>query len=67
MLFRSLMSTFLPLAVVMVALTRLHLRIVSFAALQGWLPLCWVAGAAAIAGSVAVAGTADRRRWAAGA
>lgn len=63
----SLMSTFLPLAVVMVALTRLHLRIVSFAALQGWLPLCWVAGAAAIAGSVVVAGTADRRRWAAGA
>jgi len=51
----SLLSTFLPLAVVMVALTRLHLRIVSFATLQSWLPVIWVAGAAAIAVSVAVA------------
>jgi hypothetical protein len=61
----SLMSTFLPLALVVVALTRLHLRLVSFATLQNWLPLFWVAGVAAIAGSLVVAGTADRRRWAA--
>jgi hypothetical protein len=57
----SLLSTFLPLAVVMVAVTRLHRSIVSFAALQGWLPLIWVAGAAGIAASVAVARTAVRR------
>jgi hypothetical protein len=56
----SLMSTFLPLAVVMVALTRLHLSIVSFATLQSWLPVIWVAGAAGIAVSVAVARTVVR-------
>ena len=51
----GLMSTFLPLAVVMVALTRLHLSIVSFATLQAWLPVIGVAGAAGLAASVAVA------------
>jgi len=51
----SLMATFLPIALVMVALTRMHLSIVSFATLQSWLPVIWVAGAAAIAASVAVA------------
>jgi hypothetical protein len=50
----SLMSTFLPLAVIMIALTRGHLSLVSFASLQHWLPLFWVAGAAAIAASMAV-------------
>jgi hypothetical protein len=58
----SLLSTFLPLAFVLMAVTRLHLTIVSFAALQIWLPVLWVAGAAAIVGSIAVAGAADRRR-----
>jgi hypothetical protein len=61
----SLMSTFLPLALVMVAVTRLHLSLVSFATLQDWLPLIWPAGVAAVAVSVAVARTADHRRWAA--
>jgi hypothetical protein len=51
----SLMSTFLPIAVIMMALTRMHLRIVSFATLQEWLPVIWVAGAAVIGVSVAVA------------
>jgi hypothetical protein len=57
----SLMSTFLPIAVIMVALTRMHLSIVSFASLQRWLPLIWVAGAAVIAASVAVAVSAGGR------
>ena len=46
----------------MMAVTRLHLSIVSFAAIQDWLPLIWVAGAAAIAASVSAATIADRRR-----
>ncbi|MEU4221841.1 ABC-2 transporter permease [Actinoplanes sp. NPDC026623] len=58
----SLLSTFLPLALVMMALARLHLTIVTFAELQTWLPLLWVAGAAALVASVAVAVTADHRR-----
>jgi hypothetical protein len=58
----SAFCTFLPLALVMVALTRLHLTIVSFAAIQIWLPVIWVAGMAAIVASIAVAMTADRRR-----
>jgi hypothetical protein len=57
----SLLSTFLPLGVVLMTVTKLHRSIVSFAALQGWLPLIWVAGAAAIVASVAVARTAVRR------
>lgn len=58
----SLLSTFLPVALVMMAVTRLHLTIVTFASIQIWLPLLWVAGLAAIAASAAVAVTADLRR-----
>ena len=58
----SLMSTFLPIAVIMVALTRMHLSIVSFTALQHWLPLIWVAGVAALGASVAVA-VSGGGRW----
>jgi fructose-specific phosphotransferase system IIC component len=38
------------------------LTVVSFASIQTWLPLLWVAGIVATAASVAVAMTADRRR-----
>jgi hypothetical protein len=58
----SVMSTFLPLALVMLALTRLHLTIVTFATIQRWLPLIGLAGAAVLAASAAVATTADPRR-----
>lgn len=58
----SVLCTFLPLALVMLAVTRLHLTIVTFASIQIWLPLLWVAGMAAIVASVAVAMIADRRR-----
>jgi len=58
----SVLCTFLPLAVIMLAVTRLHLTIATFASIQAWLPVLWVAGAAAIVGSAAVAMTADHRR-----
>ena len=58
----SVLCTFLPLALIMLAVTRLHLTVVSFASIQTWLPLLWVAGIVATAASVAVAMTADRRR-----
>jgi len=57
----SVLCTFLPLAVVMMATTRLHLTILPFASMRSWLPLLWAAGAAAIAASAAVARAADRR------
>ncbi len=57
----SLLCTFLPLAVVMLAVTRLHLTIVPFASIQAWLPLIWVAGVAALVASAAVARVVDRR------
>ena len=50
----GLLVTYLPLALVMIAVTRLHLSIVSFATIERWLPLFWVAGAALLAASVAV-------------
>jgi hypothetical protein len=46
----------------MLALTRLHLTIVTFATIQRWLPLIGLAGAAVLAASAAVATTADPRR-----
>jgi len=58
----SVLCTFLPLAVIMLAVTRLHLTIATFASIQAWLPVLWVAGAAAIVGSAAVAMAADHRR-----
>lgn len=57
----SLLSTFAPLALVMIAVTRLHLTVVSVASLQPWLPVIWVAGAAAFAASAATAVTVDAR------
>ena len=57
----SLLSTFAPLALVMIAVTRLHLTVVSVSSLQHWLPVIWVAGAAAIVASAATAVTLDRR------
>lgn len=53
----GLPATTLPLALILVAVARLHLTIVPMA----WLPYVRVAGAAAIAASVAVAVATDRR------
>lgn len=58
----SVLCTFVPLALVMMAVTRLHLTIVTFASIQIWLPVVWAAGVAAIMVSAAVAMSADRRR-----
>lgn len=58
----SVLGTTLPLALVSLAIVRLHLTIVTTAPIQIWLPLLWVAGVAAIAASVAVAIAADQRR-----
>jgi len=58
----SVLCTFLPLALVMMAVTRLHLTILTFAQIQFWIPFVWVTGAAAIAASISVATIADRRR-----
>ena len=55
----SVLGTTLPLVVVVGTVYRLHLTIPSN---QVWLPFLWVAGAAAIVTSAAVAMTADRRR-----
>ncbi|MFI5611625.1 ABC-2 transporter permease [Amycolatopsis sp. NPDC051903] len=54
----SVLATTLPLALVMLAFVRLHPDIAS---VRIWLPALWVAGAAAIVASAAVAQTADRR------
>lgn len=59
----SVLATTLPMALIGVAVVRLHLTIPS---IQTWLPLLCVAGAAAIAASIAVAPTADQRRTRAG-
>jgi hypothetical protein len=59
----SLLCTFLPLALVMMAATRLHLTIVTLASIQPWLPLLWIAGVAATVASAVVAVTADRRHF----
>jgi hypothetical protein len=57
----GVLGTTLPLALVGVALVRLHLH-VSFEPLQVWLPLLGLAGVAVMAGSVAVAISIDQRR-----
>lgn len=57
----SILATTLPLAVVILAVLRLHLH-VSIESVQVWLPLVWVAGVAAMAASVAVAITTDQQR-----
>ncbi|WAL66184.1 ABC-2 transporter permease [Amycolatopsis cynarae] len=58
----SALGTVLPLALIMVAVARLHLSIVNIASIQIWLPLIWAAGVAALVASVRVAMAADRRR-----
>jgi hypothetical protein len=55
----SVLATTLPLALVMVAVTRVHLDLES---IQDWLPLFWAAGAAVIATSAALALHASRQR-----
>jgi hypothetical protein len=55
----SVLATTLPLALVMLAVTRVHLDLES---IQDWLPLFWAAGAAAIATSAALASHASRQR-----
>ncbi|MFE2071190.1 ABC-2 transporter permease [Streptomyces sp. NPDC059467] len=55
----SVLGTTMPLALVMLAVYRLHLTIAS---IQTWLPLLWVAGAAAIVTSAALATHAPRPR-----
>jgi ABC-2 family transporter len=62
----SVLCTFLPLALLIMAVTRLHLTVVPLASIRPWLPLIWAAGAAAFAVSANVAVTADRRRVRAG-
>ncbi|MER5640220.1 ABC-2 transporter permease [Kitasatospora sp. NPDC002227] len=48
----SVLGTTVPFALVMIAVVRLHLTLGS---VQSWLPLFWVLGAVAVAGSAAVA------------
>jgi ABC-2 family transporter protein len=55
----SVLATTLPLALIMVAVTRLHLDLDS---IQDWLALFWAAGAAAIATSAALASHVSRQR-----
>jgi hypothetical protein len=55
----SLLATTLPLALVMLAVIRLHLNIES---IQDWLPLFWAGGAAAIATSAALTSHASGRQ-----
>jgi hypothetical protein len=55
----SLLATTVPLALVMVAVIRLHLDIES---IRDWLPLFWVGGAAVLAASAALASRASRQR-----
>ncbi|MFD8708111.1 ABC-2 transporter permease [Kitasatospora sp. NPDC059648] len=55
----SVLGTTLPLALIMLAVFRLHLTIAS---IQLWLPLLWVAGAAAIVTSAALATHVPKRR-----
>lgn len=55
----SVLSTTLPLALVGVAVVRLHLSVTW---LQTWYPLLWIVGVAAIVTSAVVARSADQRR-----
>jgi len=55
----SVLSTTLPLAVVTLAVVRLHLNLTS---VETWVPFLWPAGAAAIVISATVALTVDGRR-----
>jgi hypothetical protein len=54
----SVLATTLPLALVMVAVIRLHLDIES---IHDWLPLLWAAGAAVVATSAGLASHASRQ------
>lgn len=54
----SVLGTTMPLALVMLAVYRLHLTLAS---IQTWLPLVWVAGAAAVVVSAVLAAHAPRR------
>jgi ABC-2 family transporter protein len=55
----SVLATTLPLALVMLAVIRVHLDIES---IHDWLPLFWVSGAAAIATSAALTSHTSTRR-----
>ena len=55
----SVLATTVPLALVMLAVIRVHLDLES---IQDWLPLFWVAGAAALATSAALASCASNQR-----
>jgi hypothetical protein len=55
----SVLGTTMPLALVMLAVYRLHLTITS---IQAWLPLVWVAGAAALVTSAVLAARASGSR-----
>jgi hypothetical protein len=55
----SVLATTLPLALIMVAVTRVHLDLER---IQDWLPLFWAVGAAVIATSAALASHASRQR-----
>jgi hypothetical protein len=55
----SVLATTVPLALVMLAVMRVHLDLES---IQDWLPLFWAAGAAAIATSAALASCASSQR-----
>jgi hypothetical protein len=45
---------------ILMAVTRLHLTLVTFAQIQAWLPLFWVGGVAVLGASVAAAGRVSR-------
>jgi hypothetical protein len=55
----SVLGTTVPLAVIVLAVVRLHLTMTS---IETWVPLLWPAGVAAIAISVTVAMSVDGRR-----
>ena len=55
----SVLGTTLPLAVITLAVVRLHL---TFASVEPWVPLLWPAGVAAIVVSATVAMTVDGRQ-----
>jgi hypothetical protein len=55
----NVLGSTVPLALISLTVLRLH---VTFASARSWLPLFWVAGAAAVVASVAVAATIDPHR-----
>jgi ABC-2 family transporter protein len=55
----SVLATTMPLALIMLAIYRLHLTITS---IQSWQPLLWPTGAAALAASAALAAHAPKPR-----